>query len=72
MKINYIPESVPPNQESSAGCQHKWTHLDTKQYYENRDFNTKFTRVDNFYCEKCCDIKSKTTEDYCRVEPDWY
>lgn len=72
MKINYIHEDVPPNCTSSIGCLHKWIHLDTKKNYENRDFNTRFTRIDNFYCEKCCEIKSKITEDCCRTEPDWY
>lgn len=64
--------NLPPIKVPKQPCNHKWMHLDTKKYYENRDFNTKFTRIDNFYCENCCEIKTITKEDYTRNEPDWY
>lgn len=63
---------VNQNISTSIPCQHKWMYFDTKKYYDVGDFNTKFTRIDNFYCEKCCETKTKVIEDYCRKEPDWY
>lgn len=53
-------------------CEHKLVHLDTKRQWKNNGYNNKYTRIDNFYCEKCGEIITKTKEDYCREEPDWY
>lgn len=53
-------------------CEHKLVHLDTKRKWNSNGYNNKYTRIDNFYCEKCGEIITKTKEDYCREEPNWY
>lgn len=70
MKPNYIPRStlLPPKQP----CSHKWVHMDTKKHYDSAGYNIEYTRVDNFHCEKCCEVKSNVRKETCREEPDWY
>lgn len=55
-------------------CEHKLIHMDVKKYRTSEGFNDKFTRVDQFYCEKCGEIITKKKEGYARksAELDWY
>ena len=53
-------------------CEHKLIHLDTKKSCEPSGYNIKYTRIDNFYCEKCGETVTKNKTDYCREEPEWY
>ena len=73
---NYIPDSRPPNQNTSINkpCEHKWVYMDTKKHYDSAGYgyNIEYTRVDNFHCEKCCEVNSRIRKETCRVEPDWY
>jgi predicted metal-dependent hydrolase len=52
--------------------EHKWVHIDTKKHYDCAGYNNCYVRIDNFFCEKCLEIKSKRQESYAREAPDWY
>ncbi|WP_291567124.1 MULTISPECIES: hypothetical protein [unclassified Clostridium] len=51
---------------------HKLVYLDAKKYSESTGFNSKWTRIDRFYCEKCGELIIKKKEEYSRESPDWY
>lgn len=52
--------------------EHKLIHLETKKYEDYRGFNSDYTRIDTFYCEKCGEIITKTKEGCGRDRPEWY
>ena len=60
------PENPPKR------CEHKWVHLDTKKSSQYDSWQTKWTVIDRFYCEKCMEIVLKKQEEYLRDKPDWY
>jgi hypothetical protein len=46
-------EQQPQNQ-----CDHKFSHLETKKNHSyDGMFNTRFTRIDIFFCDKCLEQK---------------
>lgn len=52
-------------------CQ--WVFLRTAKWTSNDGgYNTRFTRVDTFFCCRCLEQKEKKREDWCRDTPDWY
>ena len=52
--------------------EHKLVLIDVKKYEEGNNFNSHYVKVYSFFCEKCGEIITKTKEDWCRVEPEWY
>lgn len=67
-----VKPKLPPSPTKQQSCRHKWVHLDTKKRQKAWNTNTIFTRIDNFYCENCCEIKTIIKEDCIKEEPDWY
>jgi hypothetical protein len=57
----------------SEKCEHKWVYMTSTQFRGDKPHGYMFTRVDEFYCEKCCETKEKRREHYSRGEkPDWW
>ena len=58
---------------ADPACDHKYVHLDTARFADNSGtYNTKFVRIDRFFCEKCLHETEKVKTDYSRETPDWY
>lgn len=54
-------------------CEHKYIHFDTKKRQEAAGpYQSKYTRIDQFFCEKCCDTRLVRSEEYSRDKPEWY
>ena len=53
-------------------CEHKYVHLETKRSTTYSGYNTKFTRIDFFFCEKCLEKNEKRQVEYSRDTPDWF
>jgi len=53
-------------------CEHKWVHLDTKKKTDYGGYQTRFVRIDQFFCEKCLETKEKRQDEYSRDTPDWF
>ena len=60
------------SETKQAECSHKFVHLDTARWTRYSDYNTKFVRVDKFFCERCLETKELRKEEYSRDTPDWY
>ena len=41
---------------------HKWVHLSTHYGRKLDGYNVRFKREDEFFCEKCCEIKQVVRE----------
>ena len=52
--------------------EHKLAHLDTKKHVSYNGFSSTFTRIDQFFCEKCGAIIIKKRKECHRDTPDWY
>lgn len=54
-------------------CEHKYIHFDTKKNVVSAGpYQREWTRVDQFFCEHCCDTKIVRKEEYNRDMPEWY
>jgi hypothetical protein len=54
-------------------CSHKFAFLRSAKYTDNSgSYNTKYVRIDTFFCERCLVYKKIKKEDYSRDTPDWY
>jgi len=54
-------------------CQHEYEHLETVRWRDmSGGYNTKFTRIDRFFCKRCLHSFDKRQEEYCRDAPAWY
>jgi hypothetical protein len=54
-------------------CQHVWRHLETVRWTENDGgYNTRFIRIDRYWCEKCLATEDKKQDGLSRDTPDWY
>ena len=54
-------------------CNHKWVFLQSRKFKEyDGQYNTHYTRVDEFFCDRCLKYKEKVFEDWKRDTPDWY
>lgn len=54
-------------------CTHKFVFLRTAKWTDDAGgYNTRFIRVDTFFCEKCLEQKEVRKEDFARDTPDWY
>lgn len=53
-------------------CEHKLIHLEKKKYQKSCGYNSDWTRIDIFYCEKCGEIITKEKTACQRDVPDWY
>ena len=56
----------------SENCEHNFVFSRSSKYDEYRNYNTKFVRIDYYYCTKCLTYECVKQEDYCRDTPDWY
>jgi hypothetical protein len=57
----------------SETCEHKFVYLDTSKWEDySGSYNTKFVRVDRFFCERCLKEQENKREEYSRETPDWY
>jgi hypothetical protein len=54
-------------------CEHKFVFL---RSYKHDDwpggYNTEFTRIDFFFCEKCLEQREINKRGWSRETPDWY
>lgn len=63
-----VKERIPLSE-----CEHKYIHLDTKKNVVSAGpYQREWTRVDQFFCEHCCDILLVRKKDYDRDMPEWY
>jgi hypothetical protein len=63
-----VRERLPVN-----GCNHKYIHFSTKKNVGRPEpYQRKWIRVDQFFCEQCCDTKTVRKEEYNRDMPEWY
>lgn len=54
-------------------CKHKFVFLRTSRSTDDSGaYNTKFTRVDTFFCEHCLEYKEVKKEEWSRDTPAWY
>jgi hypothetical protein len=53
-------------------CDHKFVHLKTYKRNEYCNYNTRYIRIDTFFCEKCLKYEQVKQEDFCRDMPEWY
>lgn len=58
-------------------CEHKWVYQTSDYRCEKEGYYTnKYSRVDTYYCEKCCKVKDKTNEieirDINNGKPSWW
>lgn len=65
-------ESSPPNQESSIECDHKYIHESIHYESETFSYNTRYKKLDIYFCEKCLSKKEIIKEEYGREIPLWW
>lgn len=53
-------------------CDHKWTHLSTHYQHEPCGYQTTYTRMDIFICERCCEMKEIIKRESARETPLWW
>ena len=53
-------------------CQHKWVHKETKRKSSYEGWDSKYTKIDIYYCEKCLEEKIVKKEEFSRDCPEWY
>lgn len=56
----------------TADCDHKFSHVRTAKWTEDGSYQTRFVRVDTFFCERCLKCREVKKEEYSRDTPDWY
>ena len=53
-------------------CQHRFVLLRSARWTESGGYNTRFCRLDTFFCEACLEQKEVPKDEYARETPDWY
>ncbi len=54
-------------------CEHNYKHLETRYIKTDRSHGSNtYKRIERFFCEKCCDEKVITKEDYKLYVPEWF
>jgi hypothetical protein len=51
----------------------RWVFLRTAKWVDDSGgYQSRFLRVDTFYCDGCLEQKEVKREEYSRDTPDWY
>lgn len=70
------PRPAAPYGQGSIGKrnehEHKFVHLETKRSTKMSNYQSGWTRIDTFFCEKCLVYKDKKQEEWSRDKPSWY
>ncbi len=53
-------------------CKHRYVLLRSARWTEDSGYNTRFRRLDVFYCESCLEQKEIPRDEYSRETPNWY
>lgn len=58
-------------------CEHKWVYQMSDYNCEKAGYyNYEYSRIDTYYCEKCCETKEKIakmeTKDINKGVPTWW
>lgn len=58
----------------ASNCEHSFVFLRTAKFTDSNgvSYNTKYTRIDYYFCERCLEYKEVRKEDWQREAPDWY
>jgi hypothetical protein len=57
----------------ASNCEHKFIFLRTAKFTDDSgNYNTKYTRIDYYFCERCLEYKEVRRVDWLRDTPDWY
>lgn len=53
--------------------EHEFMHLDTQYLYYSRSFGLPtYSRIDRFYCAKCCEQKEVVKSETTSYQPSWF
>lgn len=59
--------------ETKKKCEHQWVFQCSDYKMERGTYNSEYSRIDTYYCEKCCEQKEIVAkQDCCREWPYWY
>lgn len=51
-------------------CEHKWIYQTSDYKCDRANYIKKFSRIDTYYCEKCCEVKEKIAKVECKYIND--
>lgn len=73
VRYTMMKDTIESEQEvKESQCKHRFVHFSTKNMSSKGEYQTRYTRIDLFFCIKCLEQREVKKEEASREAPSWW